>query len=382
MELSTTHDKQFEEGLGNFRIISKKDNSQLNTLPKGLRKLFLNHDYIELFTVFENSNTDDILTYEEHIANFQNKYLRERYVLDCDEIKTRSLTGKKVTIKKDDFNHAFLSKNWGGLNFSQRYTILHWLQSTLSVHTNLPSINFISPYITQDEIGAYFDATNLIYLDFSTLNSGINIACTLIHEMDHFNSHLNPDIKNFIQVSKKEINLKNYLNTKNSKKAIDIDLSQVNKADWNSVLFLKNIISPIEATDTERCDVNSIKSFKRYMQNELYYLSPIEKKAYAEESRQLNTMIAKSVEGIDKKKLDNINKKSYNIQSLCYSPILKRLNESSRDLLLDKSMQTDYYIYSDLDMTTKFYNYDHKLNNMFNDIYDHFKNKNGKILER
>ncbi len=384
MELSTTHDKQFEEVLEDFiktiKSIKNFYNSQLNTLPKELKYILCDKDYKERFAAFENSK--GVVLNHKDIVNFQNKYLREKHLLNCDEIKARSLKGKKITIKKDDFNHAFLSNNWGGLDFSQRYTILHWLQSTLSTnHKPLPPIDFILPYTT-NSAGSYNYRTNSLYLNFSNLNLGIYMAGNLIHEMDHFNGLNKPDINDYVQINNKEVSLKNYLISKYRQiDAIDIDLFQVNKADWNSVLFLKNILSPIGTTKTHNTDVNSTTSFKQYMQNELYYFSPIERRAFTEESRKLTSMMThQPMKYLDRAVLDEIKKHADKIQLLKYSPVLKELNDTNKYNLLDTVFQVNYYnSNSDLYMSQKCVKYEYEADAMYIGIYNHFKDKNGKL---
>ena len=206
MESNSRYNEELFEKF--LEIIAPNPHNKIN-LPEGIKNILFNEDYFKQYAKFEKSYSGSILTYGD-ITNFQNNYLREKHLLDSDEIKARSLTGKKITIKKDDFNHAFLSDNWGGLNFSQKYTILHWLQSTLSTKPNLPTIDFISTSPNNDGDASYFRNINAIYLKFSNLNSGLFIASALIHEMDHFNCLTNPDINKVIKISDNEINLKNY----------------------------------------------------------------------------------------------------------------------------------------------------------------------------
>ncbi len=354
-------------------------------LPTILQKKLDNADYKEKFDSFERSN-EGVFSLDS-ISNFQNEYLRANFVLNCDEIKTQTILGKKISYKKDDFNHAFLSKNWSGLDFSQKYTILHWLQSTLSTnHNQLPSINFISPDFNMvgNVNDSYNYKTKSIYLNPSFLDSGLNIASALIHEMDHYKNFLNLDVNSIVQINNKEENLKKYLRKKYNEKIIDIDLSQVDKSDWNSVLFYKNILSPITRTGTKINDVDSIDAFIKYMQNELYYFSPIEKKAYAEESRQLNIMFADQVRGYDRLMLNKINRHTNKIESLSYAPVLKRLGEDSSNELLNATMQANYYSrHDDLYKSPECDKYEHENNKNFNNIYNYLKNEDGELsLER
>ncbi len=378
MESNSRYNEELFEKF--LEIIAPNPHNKIN-LPEGIKNILFNEDYFKQYAKFEKSYSGSILTYGD-ITNFQNNYLREKHLLDSDEIKARSLTGKKITIKKDDFNHAFLSDNWGGLNFSQKYTILHWLQSTLSTKPNLPTIDFISTSPNNDGDASYFRNINAIYLKFSNLNSGLFIASALIHEMDHFNCLTNPDINKVIKISDNEINLKNYLTSKYRQiDAIDIDIFQVPQTDRNSVLFLKNILSPIETTKTHNSDVNSFMTFKQYMQNELYIFSPIERKAFAEQSRHLNTMMEnQSVKFLDRLILDEINKRSNDVQSLNIAPVLKNLDDDIKNELFNKTMQTNYYLNNDLGTTQSYSKYAIKTNGMLIEIYDYFKGQNGEII--
>lgn len=337
-------------------------------------------EYKKKYQAFEKANGDAFLT-SANIANFQNDYLRKKHVINCDEMKVRAARGKEITLTKDNFNQAFLSSVWNKLDFSKRYTLLHWLQSTLSNKENLPTIDFISPYVNGRYKGAYFHATNSIYLDYSILNSGIDSARILIHEMDHFNNFYNRTEKSVVQVKDNKISLRKYLKTKYSKrKAIDINLFETNSSDWQKVLFFKNMLSPIVTTATRRNEVDSLNKFKQYMYNELYIYSPMERKAFMQESKHLNTMMENQpVRGFDRIKLDAVNRHSYNVESLRVAPILNKLDQSSKDLLLDKTMQTDYYFYNQLCMSPSYMDYTQKQDTMYLDIYNHFRKENGEL---
>ncbi len=356
----------------------KKFNENLVNLPSILQKELNSQECKEKFDALEKSRNCKITS--EDIMNFQNDYIREKYLLDCDEINIQTMLGKKITYKKDDFNQAFLSKNWARLDFSQKYTILHWLQSAQSSNADLPPMNFISPdsNIVGNMGGActYSIKTNSIYLDSSLLDTGIYMASGLIHEMVHYNDFSNPDI-DITHIKHKKINLKELLKS-NPKKLIDIDITQVPETDINSVLLAKNLASQI--VPKVITPVNSIQTFINYMQTELYYFSPIERRAYAEQSRQLNNMFAEHATGHDKLYLDKINKHTNEMKTLECLPILSKLDANSKNKLLDANMQVMYYTTDkDLSKLPECEDYSLKAYEMYMKVYDHFKSADGGI---
>lgn len=341
----------------------------MSIIPNKLKDYIFDKNYNAELNKFISLKSDSFT--DRDFYAFNNEYLRRNTLLEEKELTALDGNSKKIILRKDDFYKGFTYDAWKSLDFPQQYTLLHWLQSSLSSHTPLPTIDLISPYVNSKLNGAYINRSNSLYLNYSQFKSGMDAAHIVIHEMDHHDSYSQPPVNSNVTVGDNQISLKNYIRSKFYKrKLIDIDLKDVQAHEKDDVLFYKNLLAPVIAHSTvTKPEIDFEGFFQQYIQNELYYYSPLEQAALLKEKNHLNFMFANQrLTGKDKNKLEEVNRYADRVLSLERMPILKKLDKKSRNKLLNTTFQVGYYTRNNLTMSPTCDRYLHEKSTLVSEL--------------
>lgn len=357
-------------------------------VPREIQFLFETDKYKHEFKSFKKNYDGDFCDFSKNLVAFKNAYAKNNLLLKTNEINVepdffkyfKSKCNPEVYMNfgstvftKDDFSKGFDIRVWNNMNIKQKYTVLNWLQESVSKNRPLPDINLIP----DDQNGGYNFKTKCLNLNSLNAYTGLEAAGSLIFQMSHFDEQCK---QGFTCINTKQ----------KDRNTIDKSLDDLSRAARKELLYKKNLLQYLYPTDMQVCnlnDINNFNSFKRYIDTELYLHSPLVQIGHEKRACEMQKILQSIAQSEIKNPLDKdiatvqmSEKFAKNLKSGVFNPMLSRLGDNTATRLLDNSFKINYYQNENLKLEPEYKHYVTEKNDILRNYYMRVMDINGRVL--